>query len=194
MKIVEILISKFFYRPFTLLRLSKSGKRFRLGYGSVVIKPSMFSIGDDFFTGPFCYLGTNEQTPVSIGKKVMFGPKVTIQGGNHDINFNGYMYDNSQVEPVNLEINIESGSWVGANSTIISGGGIGEGAIVGAMSLVNKLIPPYVVAAGNPCVVKKARFKSKADLKKTLLSVGSKYDFHEILEIHEKFGISYEQD
>lgn len=48
--------------------------------------------------------------------------------------------------------------WIGQNVTVLPGVHIGDGAIIGADSVVASDIPPYTVAAGNPCTVKKARF------------------------------------
>ena len=44
------------------------------------------------------------------------------------------------------------------NVIILSGVHIGKGAVIAAGSVVNKDIPPYAVAAGNPAMVKKYRF------------------------------------
>lgn len=56
------------------------------------------------------------------------------------------------------DINIGNDVWVGMNSTILSGVTIGDGAIIGAYSVVSKDVPPYSVACGNPAEVKKQRF------------------------------------
>lgn len=48
--------------------------------------------------------------------------------------------------------------WIGQNVTIMPGIHIGDGAIIGANSVVAKDIPPYSVAVGNPCEVKRKRF------------------------------------
>ena len=48
--------------------------------------------------------------------------------------------------PVTLEPNV----WVGFDSCILPGVTVGEGAIVGARSVVVDDVPPYWVAAGNP--------------------------------------------
>ena len=50
--------------------------------------------------------------------------------------------------------------WIGFNATILKGVTIGEGAIVGASSVVTKDVPPHAVVAGNP-----ARIIKKADRK-----------------------------
>ncbi|MFT8351714.1 acyltransferase [Clostridium saccharoperbutylacetonicum] len=45
--------------------------------------------------------------------------------------------------------------WIGFNSTILKGVTIGEGAVVGANSVVTKEVEPYTVVAGNPAKVVK---------------------------------------
>ncbi len=48
--------------------------------------------------------------------------------------------------------------WIGQNATVMPGVHIGDGAIIGANSVVASDIPPYTVAVGNPCRVVKKRF------------------------------------
>ena len=48
--------------------------------------------------------------------------------------------------------------WFGYESVIMPGVHIGDGAIIGANSVVGSDIPPYSVAAGNPCRVIRPRF------------------------------------
>lgn len=48
--------------------------------------------------------------------------------------------------------------WIGQNVTVMPGVHIGDGAIIGANSVVTRDIPPYCIAAGNPCRVRKKRF------------------------------------
>lgn len=45
---------------------------------------------------------------------------------------------------------IRRGSWIGMKSIILKGVTVGEGAVVGAGSVVTKDVPPYTVVAGNP--------------------------------------------
>jgi acetyltransferase-like isoleucine patch superfamily enzyme len=48
--------------------------------------------------------------------------------------------------------------WVGANSVILKGRSVGDGAIVGAGSVVTRDVPPYAIAVGNPAKIVKYRF------------------------------------
>ena len=54
---------------------------------------------------------------------------------------------------------IENDVWIGHEAMILSGVTIGNGAVVGARSLVSKDVPPYAIVAGNPAALKKFRFE-----------------------------------
>lgn len=55
-------------------------------------------------------------------------------------------------------VTIGNDVWVGINCLILDGVSIGDGAVIGAGSIVTKDIPPYAIAAGVPAKVKKYRF------------------------------------
>jgi virginiamycin A acetyltransferase len=59
------------------------------------------------------------------------------------------------------DIVIENDVWIGANSTIMSGITIHNGAIIAAGSTVTKDVPSYAIVAGNPGKVVKYRFNRK---------------------------------
>jgi len=58
---------------------------------------------------------------------------------------------------------IENDVWVGANSVILKGVTIHDGAIIGAGAVVTKDVPAYSIVVGNPARVIKYRF-SKPDI------------------------------
>lgn len=53
------------------------------------------------------------------------------------------------------DITLKRGCCIGMRSIVMPGVTIGEGAIVGAGSVVTRDVPPYTVATGNPAVVVK---------------------------------------
>ncbi len=50
-------------------------------------------------------------------------------------------------------VRIDNRAWLGFNVSVLPGVVVGEGAIIGACSLVTKSVPPWTVAAGNPARV-----------------------------------------
>jgi acetyltransferase-like isoleucine patch superfamily enzyme len=51
--------------------------------------------------------------------------------------------------------------WVGANAVVLKGVNVGDGAIVGAASVVTKDVPPYAIVVGNPARVLRYRFEEE---------------------------------
>ena len=84
---------------------------------------------------------------ITIGKKVMFGPGVTIATVGHPINpnYREYMYTDAVI--------IEDNCWIGEGVVICPGVIIGENTVIRAGSVVTKSIPANCVAVGNPCRV-----------------------------------------
>lgn len=113
--------------------------------------------GDRLVIGKFCAIAS--------GTTFIMGP------ANHRISsvttypfnvFGGAWEENtpdhlSQL-PFKGDIVIGNDVWIGRESVIMPGVKIGDGAIIGAYSVVAKDIPPYTVAGGNPAKVIKKRF------------------------------------
>ena len=124
---------------------------FKDGEGIWVEPPLYFCYGKHISIGAGSYLNMNctfiDDGEVTIGKKVMLGPSVTIATVGHPIkpDMREYMY----TAPVRIEDNV----WIGGNVMICAGVTIGENSVIGAGSVVIHDIPANCVAAGNPCKV-----------------------------------------
>lgn len=124
-------------------------------------------IGDKLIIGKFC----------AIAKGIEF----IMNGANHRINsittypFNimGNGWEKSALSLSELKLKgdtiVGNDVWIGQNVTVLPAVHIGDGAIIGANSVVAKDIPPYSVAVGNPCEVKRKRFDE--DLIEYLLQI-----------------------
>jgi acetyltransferase-like isoleucine patch superfamily enzyme len=99
---------------------------------------------------------------IRIGSHVMFGPGVTIRGGNHRFDLLGRYVDTitdmEKRTEDDLGVLIEDDVWVGGNATILHGVKVGRGSIIGASAVVTRDVPPYSIAVGNPARVIGRRF------------------------------------
>ena len=114
-------------------------------------------LGDKLIIGKFCQIGNNVE--------------FIMNGANHQMNtvstFPFYVMDgwNKIAQAPDLaELPFKGNTvvgndvWIGENVTILPGVHIGDGAIIGANSVVAKDIPSYSVSVGNPCEIKRFRF------------------------------------
>lgn len=106
--------------------------------------------------------------PLTIGRKVIFGPRPTIITGDHRTDIIGkYIIDVTVQEklPENDQpVIIEDDVWCGANVTILKGVTIGRGSVVAAGAVVTKSFPPYSIIGGVPARLLKKRF-SETDIR-----------------------------
>jgi acetyltransferase-like isoleucine patch superfamily enzyme len=92
---------------------------------------------------------------VFIGDRSLIGYRTQIISGNHRIpGKDRRIFDAGHVHQ---PIRIENDVWIGANCVILPGVTIGEGAVIGAGSIVTKPIPAFSVAVGNPARVIRTR-------------------------------------
>jgi len=56
------------------------------------------------------------------------------------------------------DVNIGNDVWIGESCLIMSGVNIGDGAVIGARSIVTRDVPPYSIVAGSPAKVIRKRF------------------------------------
>ena len=76
--------------------------------------------------------------------------------------FNSQLAPNMDGHPATKgDIHIENDVWIGESVILMSGIRIGNGAIVGAKSVVTKDVEPYSVVAGNPARQVKKRFSEE---------------------------------
>jgi acetyltransferase-like isoleucine patch superfamily enzyme len=96
-------------------------------------------------------------TRVVIGRRVLIGSGVLITDSDHHVvrPDAGQSRRHLGLPKPNLEdrVVIEDDVFVGARSIILKGVRIGEGSVIGAGSVVSSDVPPYSIAAGNPCRV-----------------------------------------
>ncbi len=85
---------------------------------------------------------------VEIGDRSLIGYRTLISSANHNIPKNkGRIFESGHTPE---KVSIGKDVWIGGNSVIVAGVSIGEGAIIGAGSVVTKDVEPFTIVAGVP--------------------------------------------
>lgn len=114
-------------------------KRIKIGY-NVFINRNVNIVARDYIT---------------IGDNVMIGPNTVINSGSHKYeNPNMLIRDQGHKK---APIIICNDAFIGGNVFILPGVTIGEGAVIGAGSIVTKNVEPNTVVVGNPARIIKRR-------------------------------------
>lgn len=107
-------------------------------------------IGNNFYLNAHCHL----LGEITFGNDVMIGPKTIIWGRDHGMGLESSMNTQPHTsEPITIGNDI----WIGANVIILKGVKIGDGAVIGAGSIVTKDIPEKAIVVGNPAKIVKYR-------------------------------------
>ena len=111
--------------------------------------------GDKLIIGKFC--------------QVAAGVEFVMNGANHQMNavstFPFYTMEGWEMAPPAIsdlplkgDTIVGNDVWIGQNAVILPGVHIGDGAIIGANSVVGSDIPPYTIVVGNPARETRKRF------------------------------------
>ena len=104
-------------------------------------------VGDHFYCSYDCaFLDCGQ---ITIGNRVMLGPKVGLYAVNHPIDPVVRATGLEHAKPITIGDNV----WIGGSAVVCPGVTIGSNVVIGAGSVVTKDIPDNCVAAGNPAKV-----------------------------------------
>ena len=118
-------------------------------------------IADWCYIGPGSKIWSSSKEGVSIGDRVLISMNVQIHDTDGHPNDPVERFAQTRAiltsgHPADIlsiaanGISIGNDVWIGFNAAILKGVIIGEGAIVGACSVVTRDVAPYTVVAGNP--------------------------------------------
>ena len=127
------------------------GKRSYIGGGTNLIARSDIIIGDDVTLAWGITLYTHNSHSLDWQERAN-----DIAIINDNLRHGRDMLANKKWDVVkSAPIIVKDKAWIGMNSIILKGVTIGEGAVVGAGSVVTKDVPPWTVVGGNPAIVLK---------------------------------------
>lgn len=119
----------------------KLGRNVRFRRTARIEIPWNLDIADDVSIGDEVILYS--LGPISIGARTSISQYAHVCAGTHD-------YTRSDYPLVRPPISIGSDCWIAADAFIGPGVRVGDGAVVGARSVVIKDVPSWMVVAGNP--------------------------------------------
>ena len=159
---------------------------FKKIYRNIILKPKIFLEGGEAYSkslrkhckknnvdiGLYTYgscfeEGFNIGGKVKIGRYCSFAGNVKYFGGNHPMHYvsmSPFFYNKKwggfDVKDIERKtLTIGNDVWVGYNVIITNKcQNIGNGAVIGAGSVVTKDVPPYSIVAGNPAKIIRYRF------------------------------------
>lgn len=129
------------------------------GIGSKVSRYTKIDINT--IVGMHTYIGYNcTITKTIIGNYCGIGDNVVIGPGEHNMkNISINLYnDNMENDLTKKDCIVGNDVWIGTGAVILRGVHVGNGAVIGANSIVTKDIPAYAIAVGSPAKVIRFRF------------------------------------
>lgn len=175
--IVSLIFTKLFYNNARLIRLPfdirnkrniQIGDGLTTGFGCRIevhsqkkTNEKLLIFGKNIEINDYVHIAAGEK--ITIGNNVLIASKVFISDLNHG-NYKGVNQDSPLSTPNSRKLStnpiiIKDNVWIGEGVCVMSGVTIGEGCVVGALSVVTKSIPPYSIAVGSPAkVVKQFNF------------------------------------
>lgn len=105
--------------------------------------------------------------PIEIGHYTQIGASVGMMAKNHPTSllatyvnsnlFQGRLNDHQEVNKIVIGHDV----WIGYGSAILSGVQVGNGAVIGAGSVVTRSVPDYAIVVGNPARILRYRFSQE---------------------------------
>lgn len=127
----------------------------------------------DYSYGHISVFNWGHQTQYSVGKFCSIANATIYLGGNHRTDWVStfpFPADPDRFPEAKKitdfavskgDVTIGNDVWIGSQAIILSGVTIGDGAVIGAYTVVTKNVPPYAVVVGNPGKIVKYRFDEK---------------------------------
>lgn len=150
--------------------IGSAGKNAIIGIPCYIGSPKTLHMEDNTAIRPGAIIQNTSKEHIYIKKYSAIGIHCTIVTNSHKstVGVPQVILGPSHINDISQDLHIDEDVWVGTNVTILVGGNLGRGCIVGACSTVTKPVPPYALVTGSPAKI-----------------VGVKFTIDQILE-HEK--------
>ena len=150
--------------------IGSAGKNAIIGIPCYIGSPKTLHLEENTAIRPGAIIQNTSKEHIYIKKYSAIGIHCTIVTNSHKstVSVPQVILGPSHINDISQDLHIDEDVWVGTNVTILVGGNLGRGCVVGACSTVTKPVPPYALVTGSPAKI-----------------VGVKFTIDQILE-HEK--------
>lgn len=171
---LRVKVLRVLWAPFKILFIRGSGRwlsplriqALRL-FGAHIERPALVMDGVNVWhpwsltLRRYCTLGRGVEVynyaHITLGEQATVSQGTYLCSASHD-------FEDRTMPLIYYPITIAAQAWVSANCFIGPGTTVGEGAVVGACSVVVKDVPPWTVVAGNPArVIRPRRLRPKGE-------------------------------
>ena len=129
----------------------KFGKNLTAFFVTTIESPENIEIGDNVWMSKnVAFYATNG---ITLGNDITIAKDVSFISTNHQFRSRLIKINKQGMETKLPPIVVGDDVWIGEKAIILKSVTIGEGAVVGAGSVVTKDVPPYSVVVGNPAHV-----------------------------------------
>ena len=121
-----------------------------IGDGADILPRFACDYGHNIRIGNNAFINYNcvflDCAPIEIGDDLQMAPAVQLYTAYHPLDRKNRAAGLEYAKP----IRIGSGVWIGGGAIVLPGVRIGDGAVIGAVSVVTRDVPPDMLALGNP--------------------------------------------
>lgn len=121
-----------------------------IGEGAFIEAPFHVSYGRNLALGDQVYMNAGcvvlDSAPVRIGRRTMLGPAVQIYCADHAHGIDERRLNLERALPVSIGEEV----WIGGGAILLPGVTVGDGAIIGAGSVVTRDVAPGTRVVGSP--------------------------------------------
>lgn len=140
--------------------IGSAGKNTIIGRPCYIGCPKTLHMEENTALRPGAIIQNTAKEHIYIKKYSAIGIHCTIVTDNHKstVGIPQVILGPSHINDFSKDLHIDEDVWVGTNVTILPGGDLGRGCIVGACSTVTKPVPPYALVAGSPAKIVGVKF------------------------------------
>lgn len=164
--------------------------RFILDDKTITVLPGTF-IDKSSAIGAYTYVGKHcNITRTAIGRYCSIANNVSIGQGEHDVSrvsTSSLFYKNAFDELTKKTCEIGHDVWIGVGAVVLRGVIVGDGAVIGANSVVTRDVPAFGIVVGAPARLLRYRFEQ--DVIQTIRREGWwRFDIEKASEIVKRLG------